>query len=225
MMEGKYKEEGLHVDSILKSYGTWQILTDIYLSCKKGEIVGLLGRNGCGKSTLLKIIFGTLGAERKFLRVDNRQILRFSDNKGQIRYLPQHHFLPTHIKVRKMIDLFCEKQTRGLIANHRLIKPLIHQTSNQLSGGERRVLEIFLIVFSSADIILLDEPFNGVSPLLKDEIKEIIKSQSLNKGIVMTDHDYRNILDISTRKLLLYDGGIKNIRDEKDLKNWGYLPG
>ena len=95
----------LHVDSVIKSYDTKQILTDIFISCEPGEIVGLLGKNGSGKSTLLKIIFGSLHADRKFVRIGNKLISGMYDNRKLLKYLPQDNFLPNHIKVKKIIEM------------------------------------------------------------------------------------------------------------------------
>ena len=98
---------GLHVDSVLKEFDSRQILTDIFISCKKGEIIGVLGRNGSGKSTLLKIIFGSLQADRKFVKVDNKLVATLYDNRKLINYLPQDNFLPNHSRIRNIISLFC----------------------------------------------------------------------------------------------------------------------
>ena len=214
----------MYVDSIIKSYGHKQILTDVFLECNKGEIVGLLGRNGTGKSTLLKIIFGSLGVDRKFVKVGNKLINSLSDSRNLIKYLPQDNFLPDHVKVSTLIYLFCDKQNAAVISKNHLINPIINKKSKQLSGGEKRILEIFLMAFSNADYILIDEPFNGIAPVYKDEIKKIVKEQSKTKGFIITDHDYRNIMDISTRTVVIHDGGTKEIKDINELKDLGYLP-
>lgn len=214
----------MHVDSVIKSYGTRQVLTDVYIACNKGEIVGLLGRNGSGKSTLLKIIFGSLEADSKFVKVGDKLINGLFDNRNLINYLPQDNFLPNHIKIKTIINLFCDKHDALLIAENPLIKPHLNKKSRQLSGGEKRVLEIFLIIYSNAKYILIDEPFNGVAPVYKEEIKKMIQEQSKNKGFIITDHDYRNILDISTRIIVIHDGGTKEIKNKEDLIYWGYIP-
>jgi ABC-type multidrug transport system ATPase subunit len=214
----------LHVDSIIKSFGTKQVLTDVYLSCEKGEIIGLLGRNGAGKSTLLKIIFGSLPADRKFVKIGNKIVTGLFDNRNLIKYLPQDNFLPSHVKVKTIIELFCTESNAESIKAHYLISPMIDKKSKQLSGGEKRLLEILLIVFSNSTYTFIDEPFNGVAPIYKEEIKEMIKEQSRNKGFIITDHDYRNILDIATRVVVIYDGGTKEIKSKDDLKYWGYIP-
>ena len=214
----------LHVDSVIKSFGTKQVMTDIYLTCKAGEIVGLLGRNGSGKSTLLKIIFGAMEAERKFVKIGDKLINGLSDNRNLVSYLPQDHFLPNHIRVTQMISLLCDRENAALIKEQELVKGMLGKKSSQLSGGEHRFLEILLIVHSISKYILLDEPFNGVAPIYKEIIKTQISQQSHDKGFIITDHDYRNILDISTRIVLMHDGGTKPIDDLVDLKRWGYIP-
>lgn len=213
----------LHVDSVIKSFGTRQVLTDIYVSCTKGEIVGLLGRNGSGKSTLLKIIFGSLSADAKFIRIDNQLINGLYDNRKLVNYLPQHSCMPNHLKVSTIISLFCDERNAGLIIENEHIRPFLNKRSRQLSGGEKRLVEIFMLIHSDAKYILIDEPFNGIDPLLKEEIKSLIRTHSATKGFIVTDHDYRNILDIATRILLLHDGGTKPIAKKEDLHYWGYV--
>jgi len=85
-------------------------------------------------------------------------------------------------------------------------------------------LEILLIIYSDSTYSLIDEPFNGVAPLYKEEIKELIKGQSADKGFIITDHDYRNILDIATRIIIIHDGGTKELKSKKELIDWGYIP-
>ena len=214
----------LHVDSVTKSFDLKAVLTDIFISVEKGEIIGLLGRNGSGKSTLLKIIFGSLDADNKFVRVDNKIIQSLTDRRNIINYLPQNNFLPNNLKVKSIISTFCTKEYAEIISKKTTIKDILNKNNYELSGGEKRVLEIYLIIYSNAKFILLDEPFNGVSPILKEDIKKVIIEQSKNKGIIVTDHDYRNILDISTRLVMIFDGGTKEIKDKEELMKFGYLP-
>ena len=214
----------MHVDSVIKSFGTRQVLTDVFLSCSQGEILGLLGRNGAGKSTLLKIIFGSLFADRKFVKIGDKIINGVFDNRNLVKYLPQNHFLPNHIKVITIIALFCDKENASQIKDNDLIKPMLDKKTYQLSGGEKRLLEILLIIHSNARYILIDEPFNGIAPIYKEDIKNLIREHSKNKGFIITDHDYRNILDVATRIVLIHDGGTKQIKNEDELKHWGYIP-
>jgi ABC-type multidrug transport system ATPase subunit len=214
----------LHVDSVIKNFDTKQVLTDVFISCQKGEIIGLLGRNGTGKSTLLKIIFGSLKADRKFVKVGGKISTGLFDNRKLIKYLPQDNFLPDHVKVKTIIKLFCDKERAELLKKHDLIIPMLNKRSKQLSGGEKRLLEILLIVFSNSAYTLIDEPFNGVAPVYKEEIKDLIKKQSNDKGFIVTDHDYRNILDLATRIVIIHDGGTREINSKDELIYWGYIP-
>ena len=215
----------LHVDSVTKSYNNKIVLSDVFLSCQKGEIKGLIGRNGSGKSTLLKIIFGTENADYKFVRAGNKVIKNIFDGRQLINYLPQDNFLPNNISIKSLIHLFLHKENRNIVLENDYVKPLLNKKNQNLSGGERRIIEILLIIHSNADFILLDEPFNGVSPLLIDSIKDLIREKSKTKGIILTDHDYTNVLDVATRYYLMRDGGIKKIKNKNDLVTWGYLVG
>ncbi len=214
----------LHVDSVAKSFGLNQVLTDIFISCSKGEIIGLLGRNGAGKSTLLKIIFGSMSADYKFVQIGAKRMLGISDNRKLINFLPQHHFLPSHLKIGQIISIFCSKSNAAVLTGNVHILPYLQKRPDQLSGGERRMVEILLVIHSDASFVLMDEPFNGVEPIHKEELKMLIKEHSGTKGFILTDHDYRNILDISTRTILMRDGGLEEIKNRDELKFWNYIP-
>lgn len=215
---------GLYVDSVMKAFGTKQVLTDVYLTCKPGEILGLLGRNGSGKSTLLKIIFGSLKADQKYVRVDGAQVFRLIDNRKLITYLPQENFLPGHIRVKTIISAYCNSENAIMLKSLQLLKPLLNQKAKNLSSGEQRFVEILLIIHSDAKYVLIDEPFNGVAPLYTEQIKEFIRAQSIYKGFIITDHDYRKILDVASKIILLEDGGTKEIKSHDELTRWGYIP-
>jgi ABC-type multidrug transport system ATPase subunit len=209
----------LHVDSVCKWFGKNQVLCDIFVSCKPGDVIGLFGRNGCGKSTLLKIIFGSVKAENRFVRLNGRIVQNLNEAKNEIVFLPQNSFLPSHLTIKKAVDLFCERSHVGTLQNDVHVKRFLHRKSHELSGGERRMIEILLILNSRAEYVLIDEPFNGVEPNYKEEIKRSIQEHSQYKGFIITDHDYRNITAIATKILLLKDGSIKEVKTLGELKN------
>jgi len=215
----------LEIDSVVKSYDTRVILTDIYLKCKTGDIIGMLGRNGTGKSTLLKILFGILQADRKFIRIDGKFYDQPYKTINELCYLPQHSFLPQHLRVEKIVDLYLGKSKKVSFLDDLVLSELSTNKISQMSGGELRYLEIKLLLHLESKFVLLDEPFNGVSPLLIEKIKKIILEMSEFKGIILTDHDYRNVLNVANRFCLIYDGGIKTITDIQELVRWGYIPG
>jgi lipopolysaccharide export system ATP-binding protein len=214
----------LEVDSIRKEFGTNQVLTDISLKCQPGDIIGLLGRNGSGKSTLLRIIFGTLYTDHKFIRINDTILSQPFKKRNAIAYLNQDNFLPKNITVRKVVEIYYDGGgQKGFLEDEVLSKVLETKIGN-LSGGESRYLEVKLILNLDTLFVLLDEPFNGISPVHVDLIKKMIIDNSLKKGIILTDHDYRNVLDVANKYYLLFDGGLKSVKTKQDLIDWGYVP-
>ena len=213
----------LHVDSVTKSYNNKTILSDVFLSCQKGEIKGLIGRNGSGKSTLLKIIFGSEKAEYKFVRIGEKVIKNVSDGRKLINYLPQDNFLPNNLTIRKITSLFLDYESRIEMLNNEYLKPLLHKKNQELSGGERRIIEILLIIHSKAEFVLLDEPFNGVSPIVRDYIVEYIKKRKERKGYIITDHDYENVIHLADSIVYLQNGFLREINEMSELVDLGYL--
>lgn len=213
----------LHIDSITKSFGKKDILKDIYLSCETGNICGLLGRNGSGKSTLFQIIFGTIKGDTQYIKFNDIILKNQSDRKNRIAYLPQHSFLPKNLKIKNLIDLFCAKENNAKISQSKFIQPFLNEIPNTLSGGELRIVEVLLIIYSRAEFILLDEPFHSLSPKTVTEIKTIIKQQT-DKGFIISDHQYHDVLDISDNIFLLSDTHLKPIKDLTELKRFNYLP-
>jgi len=214
----------LYIDSINKTYNNKIILKDIYLKVNTGDIVGILGRNGSGKSTLLKIIFGTVEAENKFIKVNDRLLEKPYKEKNVIKYLPQDDFLPKQIKVKKLIQMYLKKENIENIANDKIIERIIERKVNDLSGGELRYLEIKLLMSLDSMFVLLDEPFNGVSPILVGEMKKDIIKNSSSKGIILSDHDYRNVLSVANKIYIIINGSIKELKNNEELKYYGYIP-
>ncbi|QIY89276.1 ATP-binding cassette domain-containing protein [Chryseobacterium gallinarum] len=213
----------LHIDSVTKSFTDKKVLQDIYLECKIGNIAGILGRNGTGKSTLLKIIAGITGSDSQYIRCNGKVLKTLSDRKNKIAYLPQFSFLPKNESVKKLIHLFCNKENADLLSASDLIRNFLDEKPKNLSGGELRAVEALLIIHSEADFILLDEPFHSLSPKIIEELKKIIRQQT-NKGFIISDHHYRDVLDISDKIYLLSTGYLKQIQDLKELQQYNYLP-
>jgi lipopolysaccharide export system ATP-binding protein len=212
----------LKTDSVLLEFNGRKILQDVYLDCKQGEVVGLLGRNGCGKSSLLRIIFGTLTPSYKHVSINNEYI-----NKGyhntRIAYLPQHNYLPQGITIKNLAKNFIDPQFSDEFTNLDIYKDHFNKTAAQLSGGELRQLETLMIIYNKADFILLDEPFTHISPIQAELFKPIIKRCARRKGFIITDHQYRNIIDVSDRIVLISNGNTKPIKTTEELITLGYI--
>jgi len=217
------KELQLH--NVSKAFGKKEVLKNVSLSFAQGEIISLFGRNGSGKSTLLKILFGTLKADSMDLRIDNKQVHpKDVIPKQLIGYLPQDNFLPKHLKVRDVIPLFYKTEPiRILFFRAPFIEKVATHKVGTLSLGELRYLELLLVAHLEHPFLLLDEPFSMIEPLYKEVIKEFLLSLKAKKGILLTDHYYRDVLDISDRHLVLVDGTTQIANDVSDLKRLGYL--
>jgi lipopolysaccharide export system ATP-binding protein len=212
----------LKADSIELAFDGRKILRDVHLSCKQGEVIGLLGRNGCGKSSLLKIIFGTLTASHRYVSI-NDQFIHKGYHNNRIAYLPQHNYLPTGIRLDKLAKILVDPSSWDDFAALPIYQRNSNNTAGQVSGGELRQLETMMIIHSRADFILLDEPFTHISPIQADEFKPIIRACAKRKGIIVTDHQYYNILEVSDKIILLNDGCTKHIIDNEELVTYGYL--
>jgi ABC-type multidrug transport system ATPase subunit len=213
----------LEVDSVRKQFDNKLVVSDVYLKCETNEIIGLLGRNGSGKSTLLKIIFGIVSAENKCIRIDGVVKNKLSQLLKEISYLHQEQFIPNHLTVKKAISLSISIEKTADFLEDTMIQSILDKKINYLSSGELRYLEIKLVLFNSSKFVLLDEPYNGLSPIMVEKVNQLIRDNSSKKGIVITDHDYENVIGISTQLLLMKEGKVHTVKDKMDLMDKGYL--
>jgi len=213
----------LEVDSVRKHFENKLIISDVYLKCETGEIIGLLGRNGSGKSTLLRIIFGIVSAENKCIRIDGTVKNKTSDILKEISYLHQEQFIPNYFSVKKAISLSIDYQIMNEFLDDYLIQDILYKKVSQLSTGELRYLEIKLVLYNPSKFVLLDEPFNGLSPIMIEKVIQLIQKNTSKKGIIITDHDYENVIGIATQLLLMKDGKIYTVKNKMDLIEKGYL--
>jgi ABC-type multidrug transport system ATPase subunit len=217
------KRNILEIDSVQKSFGERIILSDVYLQCETNDIVGLLGRNGSGKSTFLKIVFGTIPADFKFVRVNGIVKTKTKELMNEISYLSQDNFIPNVFSVKKVIRLSIAKERIDSFCNDEIIRTISDKKIAHLSGGELRYLEIKLVLENPSKFVLLDEPYNGLSPLMIEKVNQLIIMNSCKKGIIISDHNYRNVISISTRLVLIKEGKLNHLKDKNELIEKGYL--
>lgn len=213
----------LEIDNIELSFDNKIILRGIYLKSESGKVTGILGRNGSGKTSLLNILFGSLKPKYKSIRIDGRLLKKPLFLCNKVAYLPQHKLLSKNIKVGACFKLF-NVDWASFIETFGHFKPFKNHYTSELSGGELRLLETYLILNSDKSIILLDEPFSNLAPLYISKIKEIIQKRKTHKIILLTDHFYEEILELSDELYFLKNGCSKLIRNTKDLQDEGYLP-
>lgn len=217
----------LNVNSITKRFGKRAVLDNVCFDVSQGELLGIFGRNGCGKSTMLKILFGVQKADGFSVSFNGAPI-------GQkqiipdciIAYLPQESFLPKHLKVRDIIPMyFSESEKQDKIFNADGIFKMANTPAGKLSMGELRYFELLLVAGLPHPFLLLDEPFSMVEPLFKEKIKQLLQHLKEKKGIIVTDHYYSDVLEVSNKNLLLKDGRLLAVNSVTDLAVNGYLPG
>ena len=212
----------LRIDSVTLNFGSKSVLAGCYLQCQKGEIVGLLGRNGAGKSCLLKIIFGTQKADFKHLRIDDK-IIDTGYKTREVVYLPQDNFLPPFLKIGSLIKSLDDKIQTGLFSID-IIGENWNKNIGELSAGASRFIETIWILNQKASYVLLDEPFSGLAPFLVELLQDLIREAAKEKAIILTDHIYRPLLEISDRVVLLHNNSVYPIESEKDLIRYNYIP-
>ena len=213
----------LEVDSVQKQYDGKIIISDVYLKCETGDIIGLLGRNGSVKSTLLKIIFGIVAADFKFVRINGAVKSKTSTLLNQISYLAQDNFIPNSFSIKKTIALSISKDKVEEFYADEMIQSMLDKKIKHLSGGELRYLEIKLILHNESKFVLLDEPYNGLSPIMIDKINQLIIEKSISKGIIITDHNYENVIKVSTKLALMKEGKMFHLKNKSELVERSYL--
>lgn len=215
----------LEVDSVRLNFGDRALLHGAYLRINQGELVGLLGRNGTGKSTLLSIIYGIQTAQDACIRLNGTYVTKLYRLHGQVGYLPQQSFVPPFLRVSQAFSLYKTDVSA--------IRPYFPDVDNwlpyrfgELSPGKRRMLETLIVTGSPASFLLLDEPFHSLSPLEVEALATWLVACKRTKGLLITDHAYRAVLDLSDRVYLLTGQGQTKLLQEPltQLRQLGYLP-
>jgi len=210
----------LEIDSAELAFGGRSILSGVYLLAETGCVTAVLGRNGCGKSCLMKILSGALKAGFCSMRIDGKWHGRFTEK--EVRYLPQHAFIPGWLRLERVLRDFGLSREE-LERWFPLFVPLRGSRIGELSGGEQRILECFVILRSRTQFILLDEPFSQIAPLHVETLQTLIRQEKMAKGILLTDHMYRHVTGIADRLYVMADGQAYPCANDEELVRRGYL--
>ncbi len=212
---------GLHVNKIRKSLSRKQIVRDVSLDLQRGKTIGLLGPNGAGKTTSFYMIMGLIECDGGEIYLDNVDITNmpmYKRAKLGIGFLPQQPSIFRGLSVEDNLLAILETQNQPKDQRQNKIEELLTEFSlthlrrampHMLSGGERRRTEIARCLCSNPSFILMDEPTAGVDPIGIDDIKLLIK-QLMNKniGVLITDHNVREVLDICDYSYVMHAGTI-----------------
>ncbi len=213
----------LEFDSLYLEFGMNRVLSSIYMKCTTGQIVGLLGRNGSGKSCLMQIVFGTMPAD-KSVRFNGTRLMEDQLTKKIIAYLPQSDLLPPFVTFKQALKLYDIDEER-IFAHFPEISDCLNQKSSVVSGGQRRLFEVLLVLYADHPFCILDEPFSGLMPIHIEKLKELFTLEKHHKGIIITDHMHRHIREIADELYMLTNGTTYPVKTEKQLLELGYLNG
>ena len=140
----------------------------------------------------------------------------------RVKYLPQAHFIPPGMTLPQAYELY-GVDYEGLVQFDDKFDCLRDSKVKELSGGERRIAELYMILNSDAEFCILDEPFSNIAPVYDEKIRALIQEQKANKGIIITDHIYEEILRVADDLFLLRDGFTYQIHSRDDLVRLGYI--
>jgi len=191
------------------------------LKSETGKVTGLLGRNGTGKSCLMKIIFGELTSKEKSIRINNAPILNKHRNPQDMKYLPQFHFIPYSFPVKRIFDDF-QVDFSAFTNDFPDFGKFYNSKIKHLSGGEKRIIEIYAILASDTKFCLLDEPFSHIMPIHIEKVIELITKHKNNKGIILTDHMYKYIIGMCDDLYVIKDGKVHLTQSPQDIEKLGY---
>jgi len=221
----------LEAKNLKKSFKKELIIKGVSVKVKEGEVVGLLGPNGAGKTTSFYLICGILKPDEGEVLLDNKDITNlalYKKAKLGIGYLPQESSVFRDLSVEDNLYIVAEeyydKKEQDKIVEDLLeqfnIKPIRKRKGINLSGGERRRVEIARALIPKPKFLFLDEPFAGVDPVNVKDIKELISFLAKEGiGIIITDHNVRETLSICNRAYVLKDGMILTEGDANSIVN------
>jgi len=224
------RSQGLEVVGIGKSYDRRVVLRDISLNVRRGEVVGLLGPNGAGKTTCFYSIMGLVRPDHGRILLDGVEITPLPMYRRAalgLGYLPQEASIFRGMTVAQNIEAVLEVSVDDKADRARVLERLLKEFAIErlrdtpalaLSGGERRRAEIARALASAPSIILLDEPFAGIDPISIADIRNLVAHlKDRDIGVLITDHNVRETLDIVDRACIIYDGRVLFEGSPRDL--------
>jgi lipopolysaccharide export system ATP-binding protein len=213
--------QGLVVEHLMKRYKRRPVLRDVSLQVRRGEAVGLLGPNGAGKTTCFYIVTGLIDADSGAIRLDGKDITNlpmYRRARLGISYLPQESSIFRGLNVEDNIRSVLQVVEEDHHRREHMLEELLAEFSIThlrftpaiaLSGGERRRVEIARALATHPQFILLDEPLAGIDPIAVGEIRDLVRHlKDRNIGVLVTDHNVRDTLDIVDRAYILHGGQV-----------------
>ncbi|SFC78981.1 LPS export ABC transporter ATP-binding protein [Tropicimonas isoalkanivorans] len=212
---------GLQVVQLRKSYRRRPVIHDVTMELRRGEVVALLGPNGSGKTTCFYSIAGLVTPESGLVQIDGRDVTTlpmYRRARYGIGYLPQEVSIFRGMSVEDNIMAILEIAVRDRHKRRERLEDLLSEfgiehlrraSALSLSGGERRRVEIARCLAAEPRYLLLDEPFAGVDPISVGDIRQLVMDlKNRGIGVLVTDHNVRETLEIVDRAYILHDGKV-----------------
>ena len=223
---------GLSCENLVKLYGKRRVVDEVSIKVAKGEIVGLLGPNGAGKTTCFYIIVGMIRPDGGSVLLDGGDITKlpmYKRARRGIGYLPQEASIFRRLSVEDNVMAILETLPLSKEERARRLESLLEELGighvrksfgYQLSGGERRRVEITRSLVTDPSFMLLDEPFAGIDPITVQDLQGIVrKLKERGLGVLITDHNVRETLSITDRAYIMYEGKILRSGTAEQLAN------
>ncbi|HYG25260.1 MAG TPA: LPS export ABC transporter ATP-binding protein [Verrucomicrobiae bacterium] len=211
----------LATSKLVKEYRQRRVVNGVSISIAAGEIVGLLGPNGAGKTTTFNMVVGVVKPDEGEVRFQDRNITGLPMHRRArlgIGYLTQEPSVFRKLTVEQNILAILEtlkigRQERAIRLKYLLeeldLTPLANSKAYQLSGGEKRRLEITRALVTSPKLLLLDEPFSGIDPIAVYEVQKIVRRlKDRGLGVLITDHNVRETLKLIDRGYIIHKGQV-----------------
>lgn len=215
-------EEGalLQLDRISRRLGGRPVLREVSFMLQRGEVLGLLGVNGAGKSTTLAIIAGVLAPDAGTVRIDGRDV---TDDiralRGRIGWVPESVRLWPELNVTEALD--ASGRLRGMARTARRsaierelarfeLTGLAKRLCGQLSLGQKRRAGLAQALLHEPDLLVLDEPGNGLDPVQESQLREWMAGLSPNRGIILSSHDLGEVEAMCNRVVVLHEGLVRH---------------
>lgn len=223
--------EALALDKVFAGYGETVVLEDVSFALNEGETVSIIGRNGVGKTTLLTTIMGHTTRHSGTIRLRGADISRTVPYKRSVAglgWVPQEREVFPSLTLRENLEVALRDGPWSIEAAFELFPRLRERQTNrgnQLSGGEQQMLSIARALVGNPAVILMDEPSEGLAPIIVEELANAIKRLAATDGLslVVVEQNTRLALDIADRAIvmdrgrIIYDGASRTLRDDKPM--------
>ena len=217
----------IEVDRLTKSFGPFIAVDDISFSLKRGEVLGFLGPNGAGKTTTMRMITGFLSPTKGNISVCGHDVSEYPiEIKEKIGYVPEGAPLYGEMTVMNFLKFIANirKITKNKIndAIHNVIKKLglelvLYQQVETLSKGYKRRVGLSQAIIHDPDVLILDEPTDGLDPNQKHEVRKLIKEMASTKAIIISTHILEEVDAVCTRAMIIAKGRMIVDKSPKDL--------